>query len=317
MLGLALRRILFSALTLLMLSAVIFGVTELLPGDAASAVLGREATEAQVERLREELGLNRPAPVRYAEWLGDAVQGDLGVSVRSEEPVSALVAERARNTLLLAGATALIALPLALLLGVIAGLMRDRAPDVVVSGLALVGLSLPEFVVGALLIWAFALRWPLLPAITTVGPDAPLGQLLPSLVLPVATLTVVTTAYVLRMARTGLIDVLESDYVRTATLKGLPRSRVILRHALPNALLPTINAAALTLASLVVGGVVVVEAVFNYPGLGALTVAAVQDRDLPLVQGLVLLGALAYVAITLAADLLMLALDPRLRTLRG
>jgi len=176
-------------------------------------------------------------------------------------------------------------------------------------------MSLPEFVIGALLILAFAISWPLFPAVTVVPPDAPLLELLPYLVLPSVALTIVMVAYILRMVRGSLIDVLASDYVQMATLKGLSRQRVVLRHALPNALLPTINAIAQTIAWLI-GGVVVIESVFNFPGVGNLMVTAVSDRDVPLVQALGLLGAALYIGINLAADLLALALNPRLRTAR-
>jgi peptide/nickel transport system permease protein len=313
MLRITLQRIVLSALTLLIVSVVIFGATELLPGDVATAILGREATPERLAALREELGLNRPASERYLSWLGGALGGDFGVSLaRRGVPVSELILERARNTLLLSAIAALVGLPLAIGLGIVAGLTRDRAPDLAISVVALVGQSLPEFVIGSLLILIFGVIWAILPAVTLVPADAPLAELLPSLILPAVTLTIVMVAYILRMVRTSLIDALASDYVQMATLKGLPRPQVVLAHALPNALLPTINAVALTVAWLV-GGVVVVETVFNFPGIGRLMVQAVQDRDLPLVQALGLLGAAFYIGINLAADLLTLALSPRLR----
>jgi peptide/nickel transport system permease protein len=316
MIRLIAQRLLLSALTLLLVSALIFVATELLPGDVATAILGREATEARLAQLRAELGLDRPALTRYAEWLGGVLRGDLGVSLaRRDVSVAQLIGERLRNTLALSGSAALIGLPLALGLGVLAGLRRDRPTDTVISVGALIGMSLPEFVIGALLILAFAISWPLFPAVTVVPPDAPLLELLPYLVLPSVALTIVMVAYILRMVRGSLIDVLASDYVQMATLKGLSRQRVVLRHALPNALLPTINAIAQTIAWLI-GGVVVIESVFNFPGVGNLMVTAVSDRDVPLVQALGLLGAALYIGINLAADLLALALNPRLRTAR-
>jgi peptide/nickel transport system permease protein len=313
MLRLILLRVSLSIITLALVSVVIFAATELLPGDVATAILGRDATPARLARLREDLRLNRPAATRYLEWLGGAVRGDFGVSVtRRGEPVSGLILERARNTLYLSLTAALLGLPLALALGVIAGLTRDRWPDLVISSVALFGMSLPEFVIGSLLILLFGVTWAILPAVAVIAPDAPLAELLPNLVLPTITLAVVMVGYILRMVRTSLIDVMASDYVQMATLKGMPHWRVVLAHALPNALLPTINAIALTVAWLI-GGVVVVETVFNFPGVGRLMVQAVQDRDLPLVQALGLLGAALYIAINLAADLLTLALSPRLR----
>jgi len=313
MLRLVIQRGLLALATLVLVSLVIFGATEVLPGDVASAILGREATPARLAALRAELGLDQPAPSRYFEWLGGAVRGDFGRSLaRPAAPVGPLIAERMRVTIWLALIATLIGVPLALGLGISAGLLRDRPADLAISVVALVAQSVPEFVIGALLILAFGITWPILPAVTVVSSDAPLAALAPNLVLPAATLVIVMTAYVLRMVRGSLIDVLDSEYLHMATLKGLPRGRIIAAHALPNALLPTINAVALTVAWLI-GGVVVVETVFNLPGVGRLMVSAVEDRDLPLVQALGLLGAACYIGINLLADLATLWLSPRLR----
>lgn len=310
---LVVRRVLLSIATLLIVSAIIFVSTEVLPGDVATAILGREASPGRLAALRAELGLDRPALDRYVNWLGGALRGDFGMSLaRAETPVGAVIAERMRNTLLLSLVAAAIGLPLALGLGVVAGLTRDRPADALISTVALIGMSLPEFVIGSLLILTFGVTWSLLPAVTVVPPDAPIGALLPNLILPALTLVIVMVAYILRMVRSSLIDALASDYVQMATLKGMSRARVVLVHALPNALLPTINAVALTVAWLI-GGVVVVETVFNFPGIGRLMVSAVEDRDLPLVQALGLLGAALYITINLAADLATLWLSPRLR----
>ncbi len=307
------QRVALSCATLLIVSAIIFVSTEVLPGDVATAILGREASPARLAALREQLGLDRPALERYIEWLGGALRGDFGMSLaRPNVAVGQLIAERLRNTVLLSIGAAVIGLPLALGLGIVAGLLRDRAPDVVISSLALIGMSLPEFVIGSLLILTFGVTWAILPAVTVAPPDAPIAVLLPNLILPAITLIIVMVAYILRMVRSSMIDALASDYVQMATLKGMSRTRVVLRHALPNALLPTINAVALTVAWLI-GGVVVVETVFNFPGIGRLMVTAVQDRDLPLVQALGLLGATLYITINLSADLLTLWLSPRLR----
>jgi len=316
MLRLVIQRTLLALATLLLVSLIIFAATEVLPGDVASAILGREATPARLAALRAELGLDQPAPVRYFEWLGGAVRGDFGRSLaRPDAPVGPLIAERMRVTAWLAVIATLVGVPVALGLGVGAGLLRDRPVDLTISIIALVAQSLPEFVIGALLILAFGITWPILPAVTVVAADAPLAALAPNLILPAATLVIVMTAYMLRMVRASLIDVLDSEYIHMATLKGLPRARIIAAHALPNALLPTINAIALTVAWLI-GGVVVVETVFNLPGVGRLMVSAVEDRDLPLVQALGLLGAVLYIGINLLADLATLWLSPRLRAMQ-
>jgi peptide/nickel transport system permease protein len=307
------QRVTLSCATLLIVSVIIFVSTEVLPGDVATAILGREASPARLALLREQLGLDRPAMERYVAWLSGALRGDFGMSLaRPNVAVGQLIAERLRNTVLLSISAGVIGLPLALGLGVVAGLLRDRAPDALISTLALIGMSLPEFVIGSLLILTFGVTWAILPAVTVAPPDAPIAILLPNLILPAITLIIVMVAYILRMVRSSMIDALASDYVQMATLKGMSRSRVVVRHALPNALLPTINAVALTVAWLI-GGVVVVETVFNFPGIGRLMVTAVQDRDLPLVQALGLLGAALYIMINLSADLLTLWLSPRLR----
>ncbi|MFB3107312.1 MAG: ABC transporter permease [Pseudomonadales bacterium] len=316
MLALIVRRLLLSVVTLMIVSVVVFAVTELLPGDWATAYFGREATPERLERLRAELGLDRPATERFANWFVRAVQGDLGSSLSRKEPVAGVIAFRLRNSLLLGGVAGLVAIPLALALGVIAGLTRGRRADVSISTISLIGMSLPEFVVGTVLIFAFSIRMSIFPALTIVRADTSFVDFLPNIVLPAATLTIVWVAYILRMVRTTMIDVLASEYVEMATLKGIPRARVVLRHALPNALLPTINVIALMLAALL-GGVVVIETVFNYPGVGRLLVTAIKARDVPLIQGIAITVAVMYVTINLIADLLTTSLDPRLRSLRG
>jgi peptide/nickel transport system permease protein len=309
------RRILLSLLTLFLVSIIVFAATEVLPGDVATAVLGREATPEAVESLRQELGLDEPAVQRYREWLQGLLTGDLGQSLSRDEPIADVVVVRLRNTVILATVAALIGIPVALALGIVAGARRDSVLDVVVSIVALVTMSLPEFVVGTILILVFSLWLGLVPAVTTVDPDASIGALLPNVWLPALTLAIVMIGWIVRMMRTCLIESLDSDYVRMATLRGLSRRRIVLAHAVPNALLPTISVIALTVAWLI-GGVVIVEAVFNYPGIGTLTVEAVQNRDLPLVQAVTLIGAATFVLVNLFADLLMLAANPRLRTMR-
>lgn len=309
------RRLLLSVVTLFIVSLVVFVGVELLPGDLASAFLGREATPTRLASLRVELGLDRPALERYLNWLGDAIQGDLGMSLARKEPISELIGLRLRNTLLLGLTAGLVGLPLALVLGIIAGLTRDRKPDLWISTVALVLMTLPEFVTATFLILLFAITWPIFPAVTIVPADAPIKEMLPNIVLPVVALAFVMVAHNLRMVRTNVIDVMASEYVQMATLKGVPRARVALRHALPNALLPTINLVALYIAWLV-SGVVIIEQVFNYPGIGTMMIQAVHDRDIPLVQGVVLVIAGAYVVLNLGADMLTMVLNPRLRSMR-
>ncbi|TEU19225.1 MAG: ABC transporter permease [Anaerolineales bacterium] len=309
------RRLLLSVVTLFIVSLVVFVGVELLPGDLASAFLGREATPTRLESLRVELGLDRPALERYLNWLGDAIQGDLGMSLARKEPIAELIGLRLRNTLLLGLTAGLLGLPLALVLGIIAGLTRDRKPDLWISTVALVLMTLPEFVTATFLILLFAITWSIFPAVTIVPADAPIKEMLPNIVLPVVALAFVMVAHNLRMVRTNVIDVMASEYVQMATLKGVPRARVVLRHALPNALLPTINLVALYIAWLV-SGVVIIEQVFNYPGIGTMMIQAVHDRDIPLVQGVVLVIAGAYVVLNLGADMLTMVLNPRLRSMR-
>lgn len=310
------RRLLLSVLTLFIVSLVVFEGVELLPGDLATAFLGREATPTRLASLRAELGLDRPTTERYLHWLGNVLQGDLGMSLARKEPVGDLVGLRLRNSLLLGLTAGLIGLPLALVLGIIAGLARDRVPDLWISTISLIFMTLPEFVTATFLILLFAITWPIFPAVTTVPPDSPIKEFLPNIALPVVALTFVMVAHNLRMVRTNVIDVMTSEYVQMAILKGVPRARVVLRHALPNALLPTINLLALYIAWLA-SGVVIIEQVFNYPGIGTLMIQAVHDRDMPLVQAIVLVIAGTYVVLNLGTDLLVMMLDPRLRSMRG
>ena len=311
-----LQRLLLALFVLALVSLIVFVMVELLPGDAATAYLGREATPEGLERLRVTLGLDRPAPERFLTWAGGLLRGDLGISLARGEPINAFLWMRLRNSLVLGITAALVGFPLAIGLGIIAGLTRDRLPDLVISTLSLIGMSLPEFVTATLLIYLFSIQWRLFPAVTLVNPDAPLLELLPNIVLPILTLLIVLTAYILRVVRTSIIEVMRSDYIRVARMKGLTRFWVVLRHALPNALLPTLTIAALTIAWLI-GGLFVIESVFNYPGIGTLLLTAIHDRDLPLVQSIAMVMAVIYVIANLGADLLTLVLNPRLRSLRA
>lgn len=310
------QRFSLALLVLALVSLLVFIMVELLPGDAATAYLGREATPEGVAHLRTTLGLARPAPERFLVWAGGLLRGDWGLSLARQEPVSTLLWLRLRNSLLLGLTAALVGFPLAIGLGIVAGLRRDRLSDLLLSTLALIGMSLPDFVTATLLIYLFSISWRLFPAVTLLKPDAPVLSFLPNLVLPVLTLVVLLTAYLMRIMRTSMIEVLRSDYIRVAHMKGLSGLTIVLRHALPNALLPTVTAAALTVAWLI-GNLFVIEAVFNYPGIGTLMLTAIHDRDLPLVQAIAVVMAAIYVLVNLGADLLALLLNPRLRSARA
>lgn len=306
-------RLFLALLVLALVSLIVFVMIELLPGDAATAYLGRNATPEGLERVRITLGLDRPAPERFLIWAGGMLRGDLGISLARQEPINSFLWLRLRNSLLLGLTAALIGFPLAIGLGIIAGVTSDRLPDLMLSTVSLIGMSLPEFVTATLLIYVFSISWQLFPAVTLVNPDAPLAALLPNIVLPVITLIIVMTAYIMRVMRTSMIEVLRSDYLRVARMKGLAFPVILVRHALPNALLPTLTVAALTVAWLI-GNLFVIESVFNYPGIGTLMLTAIHDRDLPLVQSIAVVMALIYVLANLLADLLSLVLNPRLRS---
>jgi peptide/nickel transport system permease protein len=231
-------------------------------------------------------------------------------------PVSEVIGNQLRNTVVLALAAAIVGIPLAIFLGVIAGLTRDKWPDIFVSTSSIVGMTLPGFVTATILIYIFAIRLEWFPAITLVPTDSSIGELLPNIVLPIITLTFIMVAHILRMVRTNMIDVMTSDYVQMARLKGVPERRIVFRHALPNAMLPTINVVAITLAWLL-GGVAVIETVFNYPGIGKLMVNSITDRDFPTIMAIAVVLAIVYITVNLIADLLTLVLNPRLRTARG
>jgi peptide/nickel transport system permease protein len=312
MLRVALVRVGVGLLTLWAVSLVVFLGTEALPGDAATAALGREATPEAVAELRAQFQLDRPVLTRYWEWLSGFVQGDLGRSLPSGERVSSLVADPVANTAVLAAVTIAILIPLALFLGIVSAVRRDRLLDHSVAWTTLAMISLPEFVTGSLLAILFAVWLPWLPAVSLVDPSQSLLSQRSILVLPVATLIVASVAQMTRLVRASLIDVLQSEYVETARLKGVPERRVLVFHALPNALGPTIQVAAITVAWLA-GGVVVTESVFQYNGIGLAFTGAVASRDLPTVQAIAMIIAAVYVLVNLAADLAVIFLNPRLR----
>ena len=285
------------------------------PAIPCTAYLGRAAQGTRLENCRQDFGLERPALTRYAEWVLGAVQGDFGVSLKRKTPISETVGTRFRNTVVLGVTASLVGVPLAILLGIFAALRRDRPPDLWVSTTAIFAMTIPEFVTSTVLILIFSVWLGWLPGIVTTPPDAPLFEFLSDIILPIIALALVMTAHILRMVRTSVIDVMASDYVQMAQLKGVPYWQIVFRHVLPNALLPTITLVALTIAWLL-GGTVVIEVVFNYPGLGRLMIQAIYFRDLVTVQAIALILATLYVGLNLFADLLTLVANPRLRTMK-
>ncbi|MGW7542632.1 ABC transporter permease [Streptomyces sp. NPDC054770] len=313
MLAFVARRVAAAIGTLFLSSVLVFLALQALPGDVATQILGKDATPDAVAALRKQLGLDQPAWERYFDWIKGALHGDFGTSLVSGKPVGGEVAQYLANSALIALVTILFAVTGSLVLGILAGLYRDRWADHLISTVSLVGMSVPEFVVATVLVLCFSVALPWFPAVVLYGPDASVGQLMPAVWLPALALAIVMAAYIVRMARTSVIDVMASEYVTTARLKGLSTWRVVTRHALPSALLPTLHVIALNVAWLV-GGVAVVENVFNYPGIGKLMLTSVQNRDLPVVQAVALISAVVYVVCNLAADLGAMALNPKLRT---
>jgi peptide/nickel transport system permease protein len=314
MLQMFLRRLFLGAITVAIVSMIIFAGVEILPGDACTAFLEREAQGRVLENCREELDLNRPAVVRYLDWASDALRGDLGVSANGQRSIAEMVGARLQNSLLLAACALIVGVPTAIFLGVVSGLWRDRPVDLVLSTGAIFAMTIPEFVSATVLILVFSVWLGWLPGIVLTSANAPASEFFPEIILPVVVLAMVMTAHILRTVRSSVIEVMNSDYVQMATLKGVPYWRIVFRHALPNALLPAINVVALTIAWLL-GGVVVIEVVFNYPGLGRMMIDAISDRDLPVVQAIALIVATVYVGVNLTADLLTMVANPRLRTL--
>jgi peptide/nickel transport system permease protein len=304
------QRLLLGLLTLFIISVVIFGATELLPGDLARELLGQSATEETLAALREQLGLNDPAPVRYWNWLTGVLQGDFGVSMATQKPISELVGARLGNTLFLALYAAAMSVPLSLMLGILAALWRNSVFDRVSNAGALTAISFPEFFVAYILIlWLSQTGY--FPSMVRITGATTFGDMLYMAFLPALTLTLVVTAHMMRMTRAAIINLLASPYIEMARLKGMSPMRVVLRHAVPNALAPIINVVALNLAYLITG-VVVVEVVFVYPGLGQLMIDAVTNRDIAVVQAIALIFAAAYVLLNLVADVLSTITNPRL-----
>lgn len=307
-----LRRLGFLLLTLVLTSLIIFLITQFLPGDVASVILGREASEAAKVELRRELGLHRPLALQYLSWLADFVSGDWGNSFSTSQAIRPLVLERLGNTLMLAALTLVITIPLALALGISAALREDKLTDNLISVGSLAVVGLPEFVTGLVLIQIFAFQLGWLPANSSIRSGTGFFEALPELVLPALTAMLVLLAYIARLTRASVIEELRRPYVRTAVLKGISQRRVILSHVLRNALLPTITVIAISFGWLI-SGLIVVENVFNYPGLGRLLTFAIDRRDLPLLQAITFVAVVGFALANLVADLLYAYLNPRIR----
>jgi peptide/nickel transport system permease protein len=306
-----LRRFGTLLLTLLLTSVLIFAITQLLPGDVARIILGRDASEAAVENLRSQLGLDASASVQYLRWLGDFVRGEWGTSFSSKDSVMPIVLGRTRNSLMLAALTLAVSVPLAIALGVAAGLREDSLFDNLFSISALSVVGLPEFVTGLVLIELFAFRLGILPANATIRPGEGFFEALPMMILPAATATLVLLAYIARLTRAQVIEEIKKPYLRTARLKGLPGHTILIKHMLRNALLPSITVIAISFGWLI-SGLIVIENVFNFPGLGRLLVFALERRDIPIIQAVSMVTVLGFAAGNLAADLLYAILNPRI-----
>ncbi len=306
------KRLGLGLVILLVISVIIFFMVELLPGDIAQAVLGQGATEENLAALRKEMGLDQPAIVRYLHWLAGAVMFDFGNSIVTGESVANTIGPRFMNTLFLAAYAAVIAVPVSIALGILVALLRNTLFDRVVNVVTLTFISSPEFFLGYILILYFAVKWSMFPAIASLSEGMNLFELLYRTFLPALTLVLVVMAHMMRMTRAAIINLLASPYIEMARLKGAPPWKVIVRHALPNAWAPIINVVALNLAYLITG-VVLVEVVFVYPGIGQALVDAVSKRDFPVVQAACLIFAATFILLNLAADVGAILTNPRLR----
>ena len=306
------KRLFNMVITLFVASIIIFVLTEIMPGDVAQMILGQYATEESLEALRAQLGLDQSPLVRYVDWIWGVMHGDLGTSLSMQGvSVSSLLLRRGRNSLFLAVAATIFLVPLSLFLGVIAGLKEGSWWDHLISTSSIIALSLPSFISGTFLMMIFAVWLKVVPAMSSIEPGANLFNVFPKLILPIVTVSLVLLGYVARMVRSSVIDASHSDYARTATLKGLPKLKVVW-HILRNALMPTVTVIAMYLGWLI-GGLVIVETLFAYPGLGRLVYTAIQRQDIPLIQASVLLTSAVYLLLNLASDIIYTFLDPRIK----
>ena len=306
-------RFFLSIFTIFLVSITIFVALDVLPGDVATRALGRFATEEQLAIYRNKMNLGSPVHVRFMIWAGNAAQGDFGYSLMSERPVTDIIAPKLQNTLILAVYAFVLHIPLTLILAILSATKRNTLTDHAISVATLVGLSIPEFLLATLLLLSFAVKIPIFPVMSVLENVETYGDQLRALALPTLTLAIVVSVYSVRMLRENLIEILSSDYIKVASLKGLTTWQVAWRHAVPNALQPTLNTTALNSAYLM-GGVVVVERVFAYPGMGSQLINGIQLLDIPVVEAIVLIVATVYILANLVADLAGILLTPRLRT---
>ena len=309
------KRLGLGFLTIIVISVLIFLGVEALPGDVATAILGQEATPETVAAFRKELKLDLPPHVRYFAWLGDFLRGDMGTSLANKRPISELIFWRFQNTIFLAASAAVVAVPVAVILGILAALYRNSLFDRAISMVTLSTISFPEFFVAYILIALLSVQIVIFPSISNINDQMSFWQKIHAIILPCLTLTLVVVAHMMRQTRAAIINILASPFIEMARLKGIKRMRVIVLHAFPNALSPVINVIALNLAYLVVG-VVIVEVVFVYPGMGQLLVDSVSKRDIPVVQASGLIFAAVYVGLNLLADIMSIITNPRLRNPR-
>lgn len=317
MLAAIVRRILLSGLILFLVAAFVFIGTEVLPGDALDVYLTDEdasvMTPDQIEALRRELGLDRPAAARFLQWLGGAVVGDFGVTLMGKAPIADIIWNPMLNSLQLGLFIALITVPVALAIGISTGYRRGGRTDAAVSTLSIIGYSIPDFVIGTVLIIFFAVWIPLFPAVILAFSDAPPWELLAVSLLPAVTIIIGHVAHLSRLLRASFIETMNSEFVERARLSGLSERRIVLRHALPASIIPMLNASALFIAGLL-SGLIVVEKVFGYPGLGLELIKAVGAREVPVVQAISFLAAVIVIVMNLLADLSIIILDPRVRS---
>lgn len=306
------QRLALGLLLLFAVSLLIFLGTEALPGDVAQAILGQSATPEALANMREAMGLNQPAHVRYLDWLGGILTGDFGTALTNGQDIGEAIGQRLGNTLFLAGCAAAISVPLAILLGLVAARYQGRWPDKVISGVTLSTISLPEFVAAYFVIFLLTQVFPIFQPVAMVFPGMGFWDRLQAVALPVIVLVLVVLAHMMRMTRAAILNVMQSAYIETAELKGLSPMQVIWRHALPNAVAPIVSVVVLNLAYLVVG-VVVVEVVFGYNALGQYLVDHVAKRDLPVVQAVGLIFAAVYIGLNILADVIAIVANPRLR----